>query len=168
MDFLGSILTGGATGLIGTLFSGVFGFFKARGDRKHEIAMRKIDLEEFKLEAESAERLQSLKLEGQVARADSEALQASYRLAQSRWTSNVSLSSLQVWLLLLIDVVRGLMRPVLTCAFVYGSFYILQEEYIEPHDVVSTILYLTVASVTWWFGNRTIEKLSTTDTKVNK
>ena len=165
MDSLLSILTGGATGLIGTLFSGIFATFKARADHKHEFKMRELDLEELKLERDSAERVEGIKAESAVNVADARALQSSYSLAMKRWTDNLQMTTAQTWILLFVDVVRGLMRPFLTIFFLYLSYHIWGDIFTgtitnTTQHFVNTILYLATLSASWYFGSRSIEKIN--------
>jgi hypothetical protein len=75
----------------------------------------------------------------------------------------------------LVDVLRGLMRPTLTAYLVGMSTYItylawmvMEKQGLNAitgtqalelfQTVTSTIIFLAVSSVTWWFGDRTMNK----------
>jgi hypothetical protein len=75
----------------------------------------------------------------------------------------------------LIDGIRALMRPTLTAYLVglstyitYLAWKILEANHIESLSatqasdiflqVISTVIYLTVSAVTWWFGDRSMNK----------
>ena len=124
MDLFLSFLTGGASGLLGTVLSGVMSFFQARQRHQQALEMRKIDLEEMRMEAESAERVAALDLEARTNEADAKALAASYREASSRWSKGLALTPAQAWVMVGIDAIRGLMRPTLTLFYLYGTYAI--------------------------------------------
>lgn len=155
-----SILTGGATGLLGTAVSGVIDFFQARQRHAQEMDLRRLDIELAQAEADSAERVAAIEAESTRDRAELEAMEASYREASSRMSRPGD-----GWAMQLVDVVRGLTRPTLTWGLValVGVIYFtlgagdLASEGIKPR-IVETILYLATAAVLWWFGQRQIEK----------
>ena len=74
-----------------------------------------------------------------------------------------------------VDFLRGFMRPALTLYLVGSSSYItylawqiLEKAHLGAisvtaaedifSQVISTIIYLAVSAVTWWFGDRTMSK----------
>ena len=156
-----AVLTGGATGLLGTAFSFAADYFKERQRHAQEVALRHIDLEITRSEAASAERVAAVEAESVSERAQWSALEASYRNAGARWSRGDS-----GWLVA-VDVVRGLTRPVLTWIFVglTGALYwsiadsvVIAEEMAMRARIVDTVLYLATTCVLWWFGARQLAK----------
>ena len=155
-----SILTGGATGLLGTAISGAIDFFQSRQRHAQEMDLRRLDIELAHAEAEGAMAHAAIEAEAARERAEWEALEASYREASRRWSRPGD-----GWAMQLVDVVRGLTRPALTWSLfaLVGAIYFLlgaselAEEPLGPR-IVETVLYLFTAAVLWWFGARQIEK----------
>ncbi|WP_461210397.1 hypothetical protein [Desulfocurvus sp. DL9XJH121] len=172
LEFLLSIVSGGATGLLGSLLKGVGDWFRRRQEMAHEREMRKLDMEMMDKEWEYRDR--AAEREGEVRLQESaDALQAaSYEHDRATYSSGfkVRLTFNRV-MLVLVDVVRGLTRPALT-AFMLWLVWdtrcevhaALQAAGLERIDVaaamdlqkriVCTILYLGTLCVTWWFGDR--------------
>ena len=152
------ILTGGATGLLGTLITFGVDFFKRKQEHKHEIELRRVDLEISRAESESAERIAAAEAESEESGRAWRALEASYRASTTRWSRGDS-----KWLVL-VDVIRGLTRPALTWGFVFltGCIYFFLSEIDGPIRVriIETVLYLTTTCVTWWFGARQVAKVA--------
>ena len=160
LNFGTSILTGGATGLLGTAVSGVIDFFQARQRHGQEMDLRRLDIELAKTEAEGALARAAIVADAERERAEWEALEASYRQAARRWSRPG-----EGWVMQLVDAVRGLTRPALTWSLfaLVGAIYFLlgaSEFTAEPlrPRIVETVLYLFTAAMLWWFGARQIEK----------
>ena len=170
LGLIGSVLTGGATGLLGVIFQR-FADYKNKqldaqirtADRAHELAV---------MSAEWQGKLSVAKEQGEAARdvADSGALAASYQGAFERmanWDMKKEPWYFKMWLILL-DVVRGLVRPaltvylcVLTTLIYFEARALLAAEDLDVTNavkmqtrIVETILYLTVTCVLWWLGTR--------------
>lgn len=173
LEFIGALLSGGATGLIGIGLQSVFGWLNKREDYKHQQAMKHLDIEISKQEWTS--RVQVAQVEGQtsIAVADAETQAASYNLEPKRyatgrpegWVGETG------WVLLtLLDALRGAVRPVLTIYLTYltHKLYeqsqetlaslpddVIQAGLIATHtQIVTMILYLFATCGTWWFGSR--------------
>ena len=76
------LLTGGVTGRLGTALAVAVDFFKRRQKGKHELALRKVDLDITHAESESAERVEAIEAESKAWHG----LMASYRNAIARWS----------------------------------------------------------------------------------
>ena len=174
-----SLLSGGATGLIGTLISSIFGSVKESQERKRDIELRKLDLEEKRLDIELAQkefefRDQEADREADVAlRESADTLQAASYLHDKRsYSEGYKPSALGQFLLVLVDVFRGLVRPALTVYLIWLVWdtraevvAILAQAKISAlssfkamaiyESVINMILYLAATCVTWWFGSRT-------------
>ena len=155
-----SVLTGGATGLLGTALSAVVDFFQSRQRHAQELDLRRLDIELAKAEAEGAAAHAAIEAQATRERAEWEAMEASYREAARRWSRPG-----EGWAMQLVDVVRGLTRPALTWSLfaLVGAIYFLlgasdlAAVSLRPR-IVETVLYLFTAAMLWWFGARQIEK----------
>ncbi len=159
LDSLFAILTGGASGLLGTALSAATDWFARRQRHTHEIELRRLDMEAARIEAASAERVAAVEAEGARDAAAWAAMETSHREAARRWSRGDS-----HWLVA-VDVVRGLMRPCLTAgalALVAAVYFSLGETDIEMLDVrprmIDTVLYIATTCVLWWFGARAIDR----------
>lgn len=151
-----SILSGGATGLIGTAISRVMDYFGSKQEHRQEMDLRRLDVELARVEAAGAGQVAAIEAESERDQAEWRALGASYQEAARRWSRPG-----EGFLMTFVDVVRGMTRPVLTFGLVglAGTIYFtvgavdLAEEALRPR-IVDTVLYLATASVLWWFGTR--------------
>ena len=153
LDALLAILTGGATGLLGTAISAGIGYFERRQRHQQELELRQVDLEISRAESASAERIVAVEAESEESARSWSAFEASHRASTVRWSSGDS-----GWLVV-VDVVRGLIRPVLTLGFVATSCAIYFTLPISPSAdagdrLVDTVLYLATTTTLWWFGTR--------------
>ena len=155
-----SVLTGGATGLLGTALSAVVDIFQSRQRHRQELDLRRLDIELAKVEAEGAATHAAIEAQATRERAEWGAMEASYREAARRWSRPG-----EGWAMQLVDVVRGLTRPALTWSLfaLVGAIYFLLGTSdlaalsLRPR-IVETVLYLFTAAMLWWFGARQIEK----------
>lgn len=170
-----SILSGGATGLIGVGFHMLADFLKGRQDlallqakNAHELAMR--DKDAALMDREWAGRLKVAETEGKTAGdvAESKAFEASMLREPERYSNAATMTMGQQWIMVLLDALRGAIRPLLTlylCVFVtYVWWQVKQLLSLEELDagavleiwklVVGTILYLWTTVTLWWFGTR--------------
>ncbi len=159
IDALTALLTGGATGLLGTAVSAVTAFVQARQRHAQEVELRRLDMETARFEADSAARVAAVEAEGARAAAAWAAMEASHSAAARRWSRGDS-----HWLVA-VDVVRGLMRPAITLgavALVAAIYFTLGGSDVELLDIrpriVDTVLYIATTCVLWWFGARVLDK----------
>lgn len=156
-DALLAIVSGGATGLLGTGLSFVTSYFQKRQAHRHEVALRRLDMEIARVEAAGYERVAGIEAEGERDRAAWRALEESYREAARRWSRPGD-----GWLMLFVDFCRGMTRPGLTWTFVglTGAIYftVAASDDNMRLQIVNTILYLTTTTVLWWFGARQLAK----------
>ena len=153
LDSVLALVSGGATGFLGTVATGVFEMLDARRRDAQELELRKLDIQMVNVEAAAAQRQAALALESAEIRAESAALEASYREAGARWSA----AGEGGWIVA-VDVVRGLTRPVLTVglvvvvACIYAST--TPDEAPVREQIVATVLYGMSAALVWWFGDR--------------
>ena len=151
LDSILAVMSGGVSGLLGTVVSAGTEYFQARQRHAHEIELRRVEMQMMATEAASAERLAAFERESEVMRAEHAALTASFRAATTRMSSGDSR-----WLVA-VDVVRGLTRPLLTWGFVALSgtiYFTLSPVAGTDGRIIDTVLYLTTTWVLWWFGAR--------------
>jgi hypothetical protein len=174
---LTSLLTGGLTGVLGSLFTNVADIWKRHQDRKHEIDLKKLDLEAMDKEWEY--RARQTEVEGEIRLRESadDLREASYANDAIRYATGVKIKS--AWLsalLVMVDVVRGLIRPALTVYLIWLVWNTRAEVRavidaaggVQAMDVttavqtyrsiIEMILYLAATCVTWWFGTRPIQR----------
>lgn len=161
LDVLGSVVTGGATGILGSALSRVFSFFENKQKFKHEIdllaANREFMREEAKYRLEEAElrgRIELYRTEeearGKYEASANMALSESYKDSAVRWSKGDS-----PWIVF-VDVLRGVTRPSLTvflCVVVFVMWGYTESADLET-QIVATVLYMATAAVLWWFGSR--------------
>lgn len=158
-----SLLSGGATGLLGSLVTNVADYFENKRKNQHEIELRKLDIQEMQQEYEARKEITAQQTSAQTT-------QTSYEHDSRSYTSGMKIKS--AWLkagLVFVDMIRGLVRPALTVfliILVWMTFSqvqaVLESAGVDPlpvnkagaiyASVVDMILYLAATSVTWWFG----------------
>lgn len=162
---IASIFTGGLTGLIGAGITKFMEYKNKQLDYAHEVAMRQKDME--LLDREIAGRVRVAEVEGASAEVVSanEALASSYGQDRATYAKD----SNSAWFVI-VDVVRGLIRPALTIYFVIFTTYIywvvtnqLEEMHISFNTerafqlywyIILWVLYTAAVVVGWWFGTR--------------
>lgn len=149
-ELIASLLTGGATGLLGSLFSGVLSFFNQRQKNAHDLLLMDADRKTLELEISGRERVEVIK--GETA----EQIEQSRLLATSIRADKATYSHGDSDWLVLVDVIRGLTRPVLT-AFLGVFMMVLwfsTDDAILQGKITATVLYIATTCFFWWFGTR--------------
>lgn len=153
LDLITGLLTGGATGLLGVAVSTVTDYMERRARHREAIESQRLDIELAQIEAASAEHRATLALQTAEIEAEGRALDASYAEARARWSGPG-----EGGLIVAVDVVRGLTRPLITwllIGLVAGIYWTaLPEEEALRTRIVATVLYLATTCVVWWFGGR--------------
>lgn len=158
---MGALMTmifgGGATGLLGTLFSRVFDVWDRAQERKFIIEKYRLDAELRAKETESEERM----AESQSA---AEMISASYLHDSSAGTGSP-------WV---VNILR-LVRPALTLmlwvlvAFIWVSImkdieqakdlpWLAEKSQVLKEQIVGSVVYCATAATLWWFGTRDMRK----------
>lgn len=172
-----SVLTGGATGLIGTGLSLIGDHFK----RKQDLEMKKLDNDhEMAVMSKEWDGRRDIALtEADAAKdvQDGKAFAASYGLEPKRYLDipGSEMSGFTKILLGFIDFWRGLIRPAMTTYLVvivtlmYFEFLAMMEmKGITIDDktvigivvhIVNSIVYLATTTTLWWFGTRNKNKV---------
>ena len=151
-DGIAAILSGGATGLLGTVLSFGVEYFQRRQRHRHELELRRIDREIAESEAAAAAHVAAIEAESEESGRAWAALEASHQSSTVRWSDGDS-----PWLVV-VDVVRGLTRPFLTWTFLAltGAIYFTLGDWSLREGIIDTVLYLTSTCVLWWFGARQV------------
>lgn len=175
-ELLGLILGGGATGLLGTGMSLLFGWLKDRGERSERLEQRRLDIEHDRVEFESRERVADREAtRDEITSAD--ALQrASYEHDKAAYSTGTKLTKAQNWLMVVVDLLRGIIRPALTIILLWCIWdtrtevmAVIEQSSIGNviptakaleiyRELVSTIMYLGTTCVSWWFGDRMVRR----------
>lgn len=172
IEGLASLLSGGITGILGGAISNIFDFFKERAQRKHEIEMRKLDLDEMDREYKFQRSMAEAEHEHQIEEKSIDLQQESYLHDQAQYSKHFDIQS--IWLkgpLVFVDLVRGLVRPILTGYLIWLVWdtraeiqQVLTEAGVDKLNpavalelygsTVNMILYLSGTALAWWFGTR--------------
>lgn len=182
LDFLGGIATsiigGGITGILGVIVQRVADYKNKQLDLElskqkfeQDVKLRQIDAEI--MEKEYAGRNQIAMTEGaaQMDVADSQAFAASFN-GPIRYSENVKPNKTQGFMLVLLDFIRGLVRPMLTiylCLVTTLMYFharkLMGKEFLKPDQalelmklIIGTVLYLTTTCILHWFGTRNKQK----------
>lgn len=189
LDAILGVATSGTSGIIGGVFGGLLSWAKGWQENRHELKLIELQLQEkskdrehdlavMDREATSAEKLALIRSEGELNVAEmsamAEAIKAEARGAT--WSKGVigTLSgfwaSLAGFLLTLVDVVRGLIRPVLTLYLVglvtaiflrvwsQSTGFDADQNFTLIIRIVDMVLFLTCTAVGFWFGSRGTSK----------
>ena len=155
LDGLLAILTGGATGVLGTLISFGTNYLERKQKHAQELELRDRDIDLAKIESAGLERVAQIEAESREDQAAWRGFEESFREARARWSRPGD-----GFMMLFVDFCRGMTRPGLTWLFVclVGGIYFTVADGETETKVIDTILYLATTCVTWWFGARNIGK----------
>lgn len=174
---IGSVVTGGAAGLLGVVVNRVADYFnqkqKIEADKlknAHELALREQDMKITQIEAESRYKVAEIDAESRESVADAAAFAASYQLEPQRFSDPTKLSKNQNWLFAVLDLIRGLVRPgltvylaILTSIIIFQSLNVLrsnqmtldpEKAYALVEESMNTVLFLFTVCTMWYFGTR--------------
>ena len=145
---ISSVLTGGATGLIGSLLSKGIGIFEASQRRKDKALEYE---QELKLLDKQAA-LKTAETGNELAIANAETAAS---LREASYSHDSSMGKPHRWV---VDVLR-LVRPVLTAflLILVGGIYFTTNDFAMKAGVIDSVLFMTSSAVTWWFGDRSLQ-----------
>ena len=173
---VGGVLSGGATGLLGVVVQRWADYKNKQADLEklkaqftHEQVMR--DKDAAIMAQEWAARTKVAEIEGETRKevAAEGSFTASLGSEPKRYAEGVKFTRGQGWVMVALDAIRGLVRPALTVylcgitTLIYWQAHEIMSEIgdLTPEQAVrlvtmitSTVLYLTVTCVLWWFGTR--------------
>lgn len=172
-DIFSTVATGGITGVIGSVFTGIMAYKEKGAQRAHEKQMRDLDIQERKAEAEISLKQVEAETEGQIAMGELQAFNTSLSSDQARYATGAN----EHWAFVIVDVIRGLMRPALTVGLSYALCQVIFDV-IEAlggwevvvaaqgmsivNDLIQSLIYVTTTAIVWWFGSRAVQKGLTT------
>ena len=148
IDLLLTSLTGGATGILGSVLGKAFGILdfwveEKKADKDHARTLEMLELQS-KLGAEESER--------ELAIAEATAA-SSMRLASYGHDAGIGVSS--TWV---VDLLR-LVRPVLTLLLLIlcGVFYFSSDAGGKA-TIEASIIFMASSATLWWFGDRAMQR----------
>jgi len=173
MDVLTSAATGGLTGVIGTGINLIAKYKDKKLQYEHDLKMADKNLDEIKLEAENAVKLEKIRQEGESLESDARNLLTSIKSDKATYSgaaveglkvlADKANSSAALWMLTLsyfaltmVDVVRGFTRPFLT-GFLVAAVTWIAVKGTSPDLVeqgVSAVVFMGSTALAWWFGTR--------------
>ena len=146
LALIGTVLAGGATGLLGSVFSSAIGLFK---DWRKE----KADQAAFDRE------IQLLQMQSDIAIAESEneakiAMEAAYtEMRKASYDHDSKVGRTSIWVN---DILR-MVRPSLTFILIIlvGVIYLTEDAH--RAEITHSVLYMMSSAVLWWFGDRALK-----------
>jgi hypothetical protein len=147
-ELLGTVLTGGVTGIIGSVIGKAFSFLDAWQEEKkatneHGRTLELLELQN-KIGAEENER----EMEITQAKIDADSRVASYSHDSMAGTGSI-------WV---VDLLR-LVRPILTFALIILVGILYSKAVPEGRVTIeASVIYLCSSSCLWWFGDRAMRK----------
>jgi len=146
-DLLLTVLSGGATGILGSLLGRVFSFAESWVKEKEKAADHERVMQLTRLQYELGAKEKELEHEIQMDVAASNLRMASYE--HDSKTGKAS-----QWV---IDTLR-MVRPVLTGVLVVltGVIFFWTDNAGQQESIIQSILYMTSSAVLWWWGDRAV------------
>ena len=149
-DIIATVLSGGATGIVGSAIGTVGRFLEKRQELKQmqlefdqELQLQQLQMTARKDELESEQAIVQVQ-------ADSDIKAASYAHDASYGPTTPIIAS-----------ILRFIRPVLTFGLLGFSGYIFFSVQNEPtivRELSNQIMFLTTTAVAWWFGDRSLRK----------
>lgn len=166
-EIISSVLSGGLTGLLGAAIT-KFSEYKTKQldieqlklKHLHEAAMKELDASIMQKEYEARMQIAEVEAQALVESEDSRAFAKSYDMEPERYSNPAKSSIAQNWALVVLDFVRGIVRPGLTiylCLIVTIMYAKASGSAVSEAvamEIVQTVLYLCTTSILWWFGAR--------------
>jgi len=167
-DIIGSVMSGGITGLIGTGLTAYTEYKKQKLLFSHEEKMTELEQQTIKIESEAAIQRTTAEYEGKTEMENVKAFGESFSSDKATFMTSDRDNWFTRILFTLVDFVRGMTRPLLTFYLCSVTTWMAWQIYIITGNVVfnptqaldllqqiiSAVLYVTVTAVTWWFGTR--------------
>ena len=137
LDLLGTVLTGGATGIVGSVLGKAFSFLDAWQEEK-------------KAGADHLRTLEMLKLQGEM-KAD----EAENEMQIASYTHDTGIGTASLFV---INILR-LVRPILTFSLIglLGILY-FQSDAGGKATIEASVIFMASSAVLWWFGDRALRK----------
>lgn len=177
MSVLGSVVSGGVTGVLGSAITGIMAYKTKKLDYEHELAMEQAARETMKEEWAQRTKVAEIEAGAKVETAELEAFGESIKADRATYSDGIAFEKLRggwiyALLMVLVDFLRGIIRPMTTILFITMTFvmYATLKTKVDlaggdPKaltdlfgQVVTVILYLATTTVCWWFGARGMSK----------
>lgn len=145
MDLIFSVLTGGATGILGSVLGKAFNFVDMYVEEKKAAGEHTRTIEMHRLQAE----LRADELENERAIVEEQSAGAA-RVASYGMMTGVEVP--YPW----VAAILRLMRPVLTIMLVCITWYIYAstDDLAQQETIIQSVVFLSSTSILWWFGDR--------------
>jgi hypothetical protein len=176
-SLISTVIGGGITGLAGVAIQRFFDLknqsAKLASDAQanaHELAMKDMDIKAMSAESLAGFKTSVLTATSAEAVSDNDVFKQALALEPQRYASTSSVTNGQNWILVILDVIRGLVRPgltaylaVLTSLIYWQSTKVLSHEgmTLDPekaYDLINqcmtTVLYLFTTCTLFYFGTR--------------
>ena len=165
------LLTGSAFGLIGSVVTNLFGFFKQTQVNKQEVTLRRLDLEAMDKEYQFRDRSAMREAETTLTLSADSLMKESFGHDAASYSTGVKTGAVGSFLLVVVDFIRGLTRSGLTIYLIWqvhatrtevqGVLDAIGTSALDAtmalaiyQDVVKMTLFLASAAISWWFGTR--------------
>ncbi len=155
LSILGDTATGGLLGMLGNVIDSGISYFKSRQEHKQKLEWAIQERETLRLQvdlaaAQTAGNIVEFREKG-AADAFTESIKAEAALStqkMSRWVTDI----------------RGITRPALTvlCLFISSLMYFFPPTSEAQNFISTNMIVMTFTIISWWFGQRSMEKLSVT------
>lgn len=176
---IGSVATGGLTGLIGGVAEKVYAYKAKQLDVQiqvqkfqHDLDMKKADAEIMNQEWRARTQVANIEAQDHAEVSANQAFSAALTAEPQRYSDSSKVTPAQEWLMVILDTVRGLIRPSLTIylCLITTAIYIQSRELLGNNSlgvdqasallnkIIDAVLYLTVLVVSFWFGSRSHAK----------
>ncbi len=161
-DAAGSLLAGGATGLLGTVAGRLIGLFERRQDRIAAAENRGFERERWAHELRLAEQSAGHEAAARAADLEKAKEEAAGRALARSVEADAGVKASYPW----VDAVRALVRPALTLLLwlvATGIYWSLQsasgfladaERADLARYLTASVVYCATAATLWWFGDR--------------
>jgi len=145
-ELIGTVLTGGATGVIGSVIGKAFSFVDAWQEEKKAEKDHGRTIEMLRVKNESGTEEKEREMAVAEANADANMRMASYQHDAMAGTSSIWVANL-----------LRLVRPVLTLGLIIlvGILY-FSADMGGRATIEASVIYMTSSAVLWWFGDRAL------------
>jgi len=178
LSIVATALTGGATGLIGSIGMAVLEYKNTQLKMKHEIAMSEQRSKETIVEAEANIKVAKVNADMEMETAAADAFVKSMEQANEPLFDKSYFRYIPDWakgwvavMFALVDIIKGTIRPFLTYSLTGTLAVLLAVAYSKDPAgfwaevlkmvpiIIHTIVYLATTTTLWWFGERMTKNL---------
>lgn len=169
MDWIAP-LAGGVTGLLGTAFTYVMNYFKAKQDAQARAEEAKVNLEIAQLEVKKLETMAAGNIQQAIIQGDTSIALASHEADKATYATTITTDTpvLVRYLLGFVDFLRGFIRPGTTLGYgalfawlvilAVGTVGAAKLAETQADKLIDAAIYLATTTTLWWFGVRPLSK----------